>query len=306
MSTVNFRNLPPPSVREELDIESIFERKKAKFKELYPEWNAELESDPSMKHLELAAYDETIQRQRINDAALAPMLPWSKGSDLEGLAANFGLKREIIQEGDDSTNPPIAPIMESDDSLAERCQLAWHGLSTAGAPKSYLYHARAASPQIKHVKPHRMDGRNVKVVLLSHEGNGQPSPDVISVVQDYFEREDVRPLCVTPWCVSAEIKEFEINAKLDIISGHVEDTVLSTARENTLVELQNAHRIGGKVTLAALYKALKVEGVDDVDLNGFEAIVCDSFTAPLCTSLNITRTEEAELSESTTPQFNPV
>ncbi|AIW21353.1 phage baseplate protein [Vibrio coralliilyticus] len=292
MSTYDFRNLPPPEVKEKLDVEAIFQQKKAKFKEFYPDWNAEVESDPSMKHLELSAYDEVIQRQRVNDAALSVMIPWSKKKDLEGTAAFFGLKREIIQEGDDTVNPPIEPVMESDDSLAGRCVLSWHGLSTAGAPKSYVYHARSASPFIKDAKPHRMDGRNVKIVLLSHEGNGTPTEATRSTVQTHFEREDVRPLCVTPHGVAANIQEFELHPKLYILSGHVEDTVLKTALANTKAELDKAHKIGGKVSHAALYKALKVEGVDDVDLNGFEPIVCDPFSAPYCTALTVSKAKE--------------
>ncbi|MDB0554564.1 baseplate assembly protein, partial [Ralstonia solanacearum] len=91
-----------------------------------------LESEPVTKLLQENAYRELVWRQRVNDAARAVMLAFAEGDDLEQLAANFDVQRLTITPADDSTVPPTPAVMEGDDSLRERAQEAFEGLSVAG------------------------------------------------------------------------------------------------------------------------------------------------------------------------------
>ena len=66
-----------------------------------------VDSEPITKLLQENAYREVILRQRINDAAVANMLAWAQGSDLDNLVANWNVSRLTIQPGDDTATPPV-------------------------------------------------------------------------------------------------------------------------------------------------------------------------------------------------------
>ena len=65
MSSLKLSKLPPPAVKETLDFEDILAKKKKQLKELYPAWNADVESDPTVASLEVSAYREMLGRQRV-------------------------------------------------------------------------------------------------------------------------------------------------------------------------------------------------------------------------------------------------
>src|SRR5690606_5183639 len=92
----------------------------------------ELESEPLTKLLEENVLRELLLRQRINEGALAVMLAFSSGSDLDQLVANFELERLVIDAGDATAVPPVAATYESDEDLRLRAQQAFEGLSVAG------------------------------------------------------------------------------------------------------------------------------------------------------------------------------
>jgi phage-related baseplate assembly protein len=136
---IDLGQLPAPQIVEQIDYEQILAERKAHAISLWPaEEQAEIaarlnmESEPLTKLLEENAYRETIWRQRVNEASVANMLALARGTDLEQLAANFNVKRLVIQAANPTAVPPLPKLMESDDSLRERAQMAWEGLSTAG------------------------------------------------------------------------------------------------------------------------------------------------------------------------------
>lgn len=72
---IDLSQLPEPEVIENLDFETIYQQLLGDFREaMAGEWTAEVESDPVLKLLQLAAYRELLLRARINDAARAVML----------------------------------------------------------------------------------------------------------------------------------------------------------------------------------------------------------------------------------------
>ena len=94
MSVVtDLSSLPQPSVIEALSFEAIFGELQADFQSRYPQYSALLASDPAIKLLEVAAYREVLLRNRINAAAKASLLAFATGSDLDHLAAFYGVTR---------------------------------------------------------------------------------------------------------------------------------------------------------------------------------------------------------------------
>ncbi|MHC6527651.1 baseplate assembly protein [Vibrio proteolyticus] len=287
-TTIELSSLPKPKVKQDLDFETELAGKKAQLKALYPQWDADVESDPTVANLEVSAYSALNERQRVNDAALSVMLPWSMGEDLDNLAAFFNLKRELIQPGDDTVTPPIEPIYESDESLRRRCLLAWSGISTAGPRKSYIFHALSASALVKDAYAYRVRGGEIALVVLSHTGNGEADASLMATVDAHINQEDVRPLCCDGTVKSALIHEYQITAVLDIANTAAKESILAMARSNTEAYTDRQHRIGALVSTSALDAAMHLEGVRDVDLQGFVNYQADQDTAPYCTGIVIT------------------
>lgn len=111
---IDLSKLPAPDVLEALDYESLLAERKAKFISLYPEserdfWRARLalESEPIVKLLEENCYLQLLERQRINNAAKATMLAYATGTDLDVIAANFNVRRLVVQEAQPNA-PPLS------------------------------------------------------------------------------------------------------------------------------------------------------------------------------------------------------
>nr|WP_230963437.1 hypothetical protein [Burkholderia stagnalis] len=79
MTIIDLASLDPPDLVDVLDFEAAYQMKLEFFKSIYPDWTAALESDPVVKLIELAAYDEIRAAARVNDAARAMMLAFSTG-----------------------------------------------------------------------------------------------------------------------------------------------------------------------------------------------------------------------------------
>ncbi|WP_051013966.1 baseplate assembly protein [Pararhodospirillum photometricum] len=159
-SRVDLTRLPPPEVIETLDYEGILSSLIADFKERWPEAGLLLESDPAVKLLEVAAYRELTLRARVNDAARALLLAFATGATLDHLAGLVPMSR-------------LAG--EADASFRDRVQLAPEAFSVAGPTLAYVWHARAASPDVKDVTAVSPVPGEVVVTVLSRHGDGGPA-----------------------------------------------------------------------------------------------------------------------------------
>jgi len=290
MSTIDLSALPEPEVVESLDFETELQRQKDAFSELEPDWDADVESDPVVKILEVSAYDEVTERQRVNDAALAVMLPWSSGDDAENLIAWFNKTRNTIKEATDDTDA----VMESDSDFKNRALLSWNELTNAGTKGSYKAHAKNASSSVKDAVGVRDSEGNITVYILSYDGDGTASDELIAFVQDYFDDEDIYQLCTIITVKSAIITEYPITSELSISDSILASTLLTSAEEAAQAFVDDAHYLGTKVSLSALYKTLHLTGVNDVTLTDFSAINPDENTAAYCTNITITAASDDE------------
>ena len=116
-TAIDLSQLPAPDVVETLDFENILAAMLEDLQGRDPVFNALVESDPVYKVLEVAAYRETLIRQRVNDAARAVMLAYAAGPDLDHIGARFNVKRKLLSPGDPTANPPIEPVWENDQEL---------------------------------------------------------------------------------------------------------------------------------------------------------------------------------------------
>lgn len=297
MSTITLSQLPQPDVIEVLDFETILAERKAYFVSLYPAdqqaaiaATLALESEPITKLLQENAYRELILRQRINDAAVANMLAWAKGSDLDNLVANWKVQRLIIQPGDDTATPPVPEIKEDDEALILRALMAWDGLSVAGPTGAYEYFALSADGRVADAKGSSPAPAEALVTILSTEGDGTADAALIANVTQALSPEDIRPVADRLSVQSAGIIHYTVTAQLHISSQGAEaDVILQAARDQLAAFINPRRRIGVEVPRSAIDAALHVQGVRKVDLIGWADITPSPTQAAYCTGFTVER-----------------
>ena len=293
MSTVDLSALPSPEVLESLDFEDAYQEELAVFRAYMGDnWNAELESDPVVKLLELGAYRRLQIRARINDASKSLLLAYAQRTDLDHLAANVRLKRLVIQEADLQSVPPVPQVMELDDALRERIQLVYEGLTTAGPRNSYILHARNASGLVVDATAESPAPCNVTVTVLSSEGKGDASPELLATVAAELNDENVRPVADRVTVQSAQIIDYRIDAILHMSgSGPEFDASLAEAQRRLAAWVNPRKRLGVEVARSAVDAQLHIAGVSRVALVGWVDLAPTKAQAAFCTGFTVIRAD---------------
>lgn len=311
MSAVDLSLLPPPDVVEVLDFETILAARKARLVSLYPAEQRdaiaaalELESEPMVKLLEEAAYDELILRSRVNDAARNVMVAYATGADLDHLGADVDV-------------PRLAG--ETDARYRLRVQQGYSLLAAAGPANAYRAHALAASAQILDVGiDSPQDGRVVVAVLAyrtvaeaeatdddlaiaSRLFNGVTPPagsvavlagadsDVLAAVRARLNAEDVRPLTDDVVVRPPDLHTYTVAAQLTVYAGPDSAVIRANALAALDSYLATIRRVGYDATRAGLIAALAVPGVQNVRLDAPTAdIVVARDGLAVCTGVTVT------------------
>ena len=292
MSTVTPRidlsQLPPPAVVETLSFDAILASILADLEERVPGYVVS-EADPAYKILEVCGYRELLLRQRINDAAVAVMLPYATGADLDNLAALLDVRRQLLTPADATAIPPLAAVYETDARLRTRAQLALSAVSTAGPASSYKFHTLSADARVIDAAVDSPAAGSVTVTVLSSEGNGMATADLLAAVSAALSEESVRPMGDVLLVQSAAIVEYEVTAVLTIGAGPDAATVLAVARAAVTAYVESARRIGIEVPLSGIYAALHQSGVLAVALTSPAAAVgVSDVQASFCTAVTVT------------------
>ncbi len=268
---IDMSQLPAPKVVEELSFEQIFQEMLSDFKSRCPNYDALLESDPAIVILECAAYREVLLRQRINECAKANMLAYATGTDLDNLAAFYGLVR---LDG------------EIDERLRYRSQLALEALTTAGSEKAYLFHTLSADTRIQSASVLSPTPGQILISLLSTENNGIASQDLIDIVSKYVSSEDKRPLTDQVKVQSASLVEYEIKAKVYIYVNPSMAITEQECRNSLNIYVTKHSSIGNLIAQSGIYDALHTEGVQKVELlSPVSDVVTNKQQAPICTNI---------------------
>ena len=192
-------SLPTPAVIETLSFETIFSELQTEFQSRYPDYSALLASDPAIKLLEVAAYREVLLRNRINAAAKASLLAFATGSDLDHLAAFYGVTRLTD---------------ETDEALRLRTRQRIIGFANAGGAAHYRYWALSASPEVADVEVDSPEPGRVRISVLAEGEEQTVSNAVLNAVRAVVLRDDIRVLTDTVEVVAAELMPVTVHARL--------------------------------------------------------------------------------------------
>lgn len=315
--------LPPPDVVETLEFEAIYQEVVGVFRShMGDQWTALLESDPVVKIMETIAYRELLMRARVNSAAKASLLAYAKGADLDNRAADYGVQRLTIRAADPDAVPPVAAVMEDDEALRYRTRLSLEALSVAGSRGAYEYHGLTASAELANVSVDspRFSGvaldaavrallpAGAIVVVCDYDaGLDKPLPgdvslailprldstslpaQLVATVQAALSAESVRPVTDRPRVQAGAPTDFKVQAALHVEAGPDPAVVKATARKGLEAAIAEARRLEGQLPLSAIYAALHVTGISQVDLvHPVAGVVCDKRHYPNCTSIALT------------------
>lgn len=273
MATLDFSALPDPVIIEELDYERILEAMLIDLSARDPSYTEILESDPGVKILEVAAARELILRQRMNDALRATLIRYAGAGDLDNLAAFYGVTRLTG---------------ETDEQLRTRTIERVMGSSTAGGRSWYRYQALSASTTIADVEVDSPAPGEVRVTVLSSEGDGTADQTLLDAVEAIVNADAVRVITDTVSVVSATITTVDVTASIWLLPDA--PSAVFDALEATLrAEFAAAAGLGWDVTLSWLIKTLHQEGVQRVQLSlPTSRVICDPTTAPALGTVSLT------------------
>lgn len=247
-----------------------------------------LESEPLTKWLERLAYQLVVERSDRNDSAHAVMLAYARGSDLDQLAALFGVQRLVITPAQPSAIPPLEAVMEDDDVFRARIQLAPKSFSVAGPTGAYVFHAKSADGQVLDASATCPEPGTVLISVLARYADGSPDQVLLDKVMAAVSADDVRPLSDRVLVQPAQILPYVIKATIYTLPGPDATSVLSNAKQRTQDYAALMHMMGRSPTLSGIYAAMHIEGVHRVHLHSPAADMAVLETqASWCTGIDI-------------------
>lgn len=287
-TVINLSALAAPVVVEQIDFETILAEMVADLRSRDPEFSALVESDPAYKILEVAAYRETLVRQRANESSLAVMLAYANKEDLDHIGANFNVPRLILEAGDPAAIPPILPLYESDPDYRARIQLSFEGFTTAGSRGSYIFHGMGADADIKDIDAVSPLPGQVTCYVLSRTGDGTASPELISSVAATLNGDRIRPMTDQVTVQSAAIVDYTVVAELVVLPGPDSEVVRQAAVDAITSYAEAQRKIGYDITLSGVYAALHQPGVQRVNLTAPSAnLAIGAGQASYCASITV-------------------
>ncbi|WP_315729801.1 baseplate J/gp47 family protein [Bradyrhizobium sp. SZCCHNRI2010] len=251
---IDFARLPPPDVIETISYENLVQQYKDQVLAKNPSLKAALalEQSPTNIILEAESYGEMLVRARVNSAARAVMLAFSKGADLDNLAAFFGVER--------------LPG-ELDDSLRRRAQLAPEAYTTAGSEGAYIYQALTADVRVRDATATRIDNRGgVRVAIMAQGSDPVPTQDILINVRNRLNSKGIKPLTDVISVVPVKVLYEQIIANITLYPGPDAALVMADI-QTALTNVRNKiSMIGRDLTRSSIISALNQNGVQNVDL----------------------------------------
>lgn len=255
MPTIDLSQLPRPRIIEALDYEAILAEIRGYITSAFPEEMRPsvtaamtLESEPLNIIAQTIAYREMLLRQRINDAAAGCMLSHAVSSDLDNLAAIVNARRLVLKQETETENA----VMESDTAFRLRAQAGFEGFSVAGPAAAYEFFARSASGSVIDARATSPSPAAVTVSVLSAEGDGTASPELLAEVTRALNDEKIRPLGDRLTVQSATLVNYQVEATLFFYPGPESAPIMEEARSALDKWLESQTGIGRDVARSAI------------------------------------------------------
>lgn len=292
MADIDLSQLPAPAVLDGLGYETILAELKADLVARYPAIadTIDLESEPVVKLLEVAAYRELLLRARYNDEARALLLAYAAGTDLDHIGVTYyNEARLLVTPADPVPIPPVAAVYESDLDYRLRLALKPAGYSVAGPRDAWRFHALSADGAVRSVSVDSPEPGTTSVYVLSRVGDGIPTGELIAIVFAALNDEEVRPLSENVAVYAATPIDYAIDIQLTVYPGPSGDAAQATATAALQALVEAGYQLGHDITLSAITAAAQAAGVKrSVIVTPAADVVCTIGQAPRCTGIVVT------------------
>jgi phage-related baseplate assembly protein len=261
------------NIFENIEYNVLFQRVKAEFLRRSPEFTALLESDPAVKLLEIAAYQEMLMRFRIHEAIKSNLLAHAAGQDLDNLAEFYNVQRAES---------------ESDEAFRNKIKARIQAWSPAGSRDHYKFHTLQADPRVKDARADSPAPGLVRIAVLSTENDGLASTDLLETVRSAITSDSVRVLTDTVEVVGCTIIPIALEASVTL-TPETPQNVLFSAKSKIEYAFEARKSLGWDVSKSWLIAHLFVDGIQNVTLTSpaNDIAIADDACAAL-TSVNLT------------------
>lgn len=236
---------------------------------------------------------------------------------VELLALQYGLKRQLLKAADESTFPPTPAVMESDDSLLRRFDLAPYQFHTTGTRLGYKFHALTLDERptitidsqddavimryefpgltrpmpVKDAAPRMLkpNSGEVCVTILSRENaDGTASEALLERVQNYLRRDDIAQESDLVTVKSAKPKHYPIHVTIYTGGDPTNSVIESEAKAATLAFTEKMHQLGATIDREAVGAIYYELGAKRAKVHQPAAdVICDWDEAPYCSEVVI-------------------
>ena len=218
--------------------------------ELLPTYDvAMLRSDSGGINADALSFLRLGDRYHVNDVYRAGLLAFAKGTDLDALAANLGLKRSVYLPATATADA----VVEDDDELLVECWLTMQRWGRGGTLLGMESAARRlAMPDIDDARAHDIPGQGrMRCVLLPRrdlDAAGQAA--LLGRVGHGLLRRDTRFGSVPCDPMLAELLGVDLVIRLGVLRGASQDAAVQAAYNAVASYFGRSRRIGRLVALS--------------------------------------------------------
>ncbi|MFC5372891.1 baseplate J/gp47 family protein [Brevundimonas faecalis] len=287
-SVIDLSRLPPPDAVKPLHFEALWDEIVADVVREVPEAAPAmgLKSEMMVRVGRRFAFRLLLEVNARNQAVRSVMPALSRGADLRHLGVIVGIDPLVIDPGDPAQGIP--PTYEDDDAFLRRFVMAGEGYSVAGPAGAYEFHALSADGAVKDASATSPSPGHVVVSVLSHDGDGTASAELVQTVEAAVSADTVRPLTDYVTVQSATVKTYAIRAKAWTFAGPDAAVVVQKSQKEGRTFADENHLLSRDINLSSLYAALTVAGVQRIELlEPLANIVCGPTEAAFCTAVVI-------------------
>lgn len=261
-----------------------------------------LDTDPLVLLLQTISARLVNLYAQSNEQIRGLILTDAVGPQLDLIAATYyGITRLLVTPADPSAIPPLAAVYEDDETFRARIALAPEAFSTAGPEGGYIFHTLELDgvADIADVAVYSEDDNatystglhadaftaGLRTAAFTGRATGDPvlSPEVLIVILPSVgygpcdqalldraftanQRKDTRPIGDCVRIEPAFVSTYEVEANLLFETGATAANVIEAATAALAIYVDSRRRIGARVQRIGIAAALKVPGVQEIDL----------------------------------------
>ncbi len=256
--------------------------------------------------------------RQFNDKALQMFGMYARDNDVvDVIVSSLNVERQILDPGDPNATPPVPATVESNESLLTRYYLAAYALATTGTRLGYRYHLMTLDdrPQtsvesptpnqvlvtydfpesnfsgvIKDAQVRQVSPGVVDAFILTHEGNGRPSQELIDRAQQYITRPDIGQETDLVTVKAPTIIPWNLRATIFVAPGADPSVRQQGAEQAAMRYADEQNRLEGRIEPSALISLLiSNSGAFRAEITEPAAPIVAAFNeAPRLGTINIT------------------